>query len=212
MKVTMPVPDDPRVTMTLARGFAIGAYAGLEQSMCLAITELAGMDRDVGTLFFYRMVNSRSRTVVLEKLLNRRFKRDFNLFRNSILKRIGVLDAKRNGIVHWTLVSEVSSVDGHLDLGRVPDKVTLRPPTFWIGAEREPEALTAEDIFDFSRDCSVVSRAINAFIMLNLHDSLGESPERGAEIRQVFLEALPNVLPQDHPLYEPSPYAPPENN
>lgn len=89
-------PDHQAATQRLAllRGFAINAYAGLEQSLCLALSHVGDMPPATAATIFFKVTNTRSRNEIIITLKKRKYGDRHNFFWNSIFKEVGRLDEK----------------------------------------------------------------------------------------------------------------------
>jgi hypothetical protein len=142
------------------RGLAIQAYANLEQSLAQLFTGLAEMKMDIAQIVFFKITSADSRNKIIAKLFKRKFKSDFNLFRNSLLDQLRPIDIERNAIVHWNVVNEVG-LDAE---GKTTSVPKLMPPTFWIRDSNTPE-MRKNDLLAFITKCDFYSRLLNMFCM-----------------------------------------------
>lgn len=85
----------------VARAGAIETYAGLEGQLGMLFARLLGVDLQTAGIVFYRIVNTRSRNTILEKLLHLKHGAAYDAFWNSLVKHIRKLDGWRNEVVHW---------------------------------------------------------------------------------------------------------------
>lgn len=177
------------------RGRAIQAYAILEQSLCQLLGELSGTDREAATTIFYRIVNTGSRTGILERLLHKRHGTKFNLFWNQYFRDLRQIDLRRNAIVHWlTAMNAALNTQDMMIVG-----LNLIPPSSTSGSAPS-EYITSNDLIDFARKCSVYARLCNMFCTaaLTTDQPLDEDTKR--TWLDIFQQPLVYPLPDGHPL------------
>jgi hypothetical protein len=87
------------------RGKAIQSYAGLEQSLARLFSALAGTSQEIGGTIFFRIASADARRNLIGKLFQIKFRQQYNLFRNSLIKQLKPIDDERNQIVHWNVVN-----------------------------------------------------------------------------------------------------------
>lgn len=156
--------------LMLHRGHAVQAYAALEQSLCELLARLLRTERDVAAVVFYRMVNTRSRNSILEKLLRKREESKYNIFFNSLISHIKALDAERNGIVHWHLVTEIGGTGDAPSIAH-----SLRPPTFWDSEGDETPQHTLQSLASFIDKGHFLSRLVTMFSLHLEMEPLGDA-------------------------------------
>lgn len=139
------------------RGLAINAYASLEQSLSRALACFGEMPPDVAGLIFFRMVNTRSRMSVLEKLMRRRYGVTYGPFWNSFVRHIESLDKERNKIVHWHRASIVNS-------GPQPTFFLVSPNIYELNVGSEQ--IGVPDMVAFTIKADFFTRLLNMFILL----------------------------------------------
>ncbi len=115
------------------RGKAIQAYANLEQSLCFFLGSLADISPEVAAIIFFRIVNTGARTVILEKLLQKRHNDSYHDYWHSFEKLLRQTDQERNEIIHWNAVISVNRQDGSSEL-------TLMPPNIFGVDSNTPRA------------------------------------------------------------------------
>jgi hypothetical protein len=123
----IPADEDDRLFL-LARGRAIEAYAIYEQSLARLYAELLGVSLDYAGITFFRINNARARLAIIERLIHKRHGSQYSKFWNSLRRLLRGLDERRNQIVHWTSVDEIS------DAGRLH---TLAAPNFLDSFEQK---------------------------------------------------------------------------
>ncbi|MET0181394.1 MAG: hypothetical protein ABW199_00760 [Caulobacterales bacterium] len=182
------------VEFAVARANAIQAYATLEQSLCLALSYLAGTDREVAGIIFFKVNSARSRLEIIDKLYRRKHRRSYALFWNSVIKEAGSLDQRRNSIIHWNVSSHI-----HLgESGQQTTKLELIPANIWAFNEGS-EKIGVPQLQEFAGKCDVYSRALNIFIFM-LSGDAPHSAERDATWLPIFQQPLTYPLPENHPL------------
>jgi hypothetical protein len=72
---------------------------------------VAGTDRETANIIFFKITSADSRNKIIEKLLRKKCKDDYNLFRNSLLKHLRPIDIERNEVVHCNVVNHVGADD-----------------------------------------------------------------------------------------------------
>jgi len=185
-----PVRDTPGATkLMLARAQAIQVYASLEQSLAHLFANLLRTDAEAAGTVFFRIVNTRSRLVILKKLLRQRHASAYNVFWSSIDKALrSDIDQKRNEIVHWHVVKELNIGDD------VPTSTyKLAPPNFWTANNRSPK-ITVEDLMAFTAKCDFISRLMSMFHM----HLLGKLPDPAWP--EIFRQPVAYPPPDSHPL------------
>lgn len=157
----------------------------------MLFAHLAGVSHQVAGIIFFRIVNTRSRLAILERLMRLKHGDRYNAFFNATMKRVSALDTTRNSIIHWATMINVETPEVSF---------SLVPPNFWDHDENTPE-VTHADLIEFEIDCDYHARGLNAFTM---HLSGYELPEPS---RGIFQQPLPYPPPEDHPLFR-KPLAP----
>lgn len=157
--------------LKIARADAIQSYASFEQSLCRLFAKLLNTSDDLAGIIFYRIIASRQRNAILEELLDRNFKTQFDTFwygtpgsgstkrQPGLFALIQQIDTERNFIVHWTARVEIG-------FGRVTE--ALIPPNYWNREDKRE--ITVEMLVSFSAKADFIARAINIFTLYNLHE------------------------------------------
>lgn len=143
------------LALCTARGIAMNAYAGIEQHLAALLATFGQMPEDVAFTILYRIVNSRSRLEILDKLKKRKIGGEYALFWNSLIAEIKKIDQRRNELAHW-------HADVQLESGYRPNvsRVVLKPPSYGYGGEAE---LTIEKCEDFAHHCAIIADTMNMF-------------------------------------------------
>lgn len=180
-----------------ARGKAIQAYATLEQSLCMLMSDLADMSRESALTIFFKITSYGSRNSIIEKLIKTKHDQKFNLFWNSYLKELHKIDVARNEIVHWLSVANLAlDVNGNLLVGvNLAHPSNMHPKTI-------EEYKTPSDLLLFADKCFTFSLLCNCFVM-ETSPPPNHAP-RGAWL-QIFQQPLIYPLPADHLLFQRGP-------
>jgi hypothetical protein len=181
------------------RGKAIEQYAQLEQALFTMFCGLSGMDMKTGGTMFFRIVSTRARNIIIEDLFRNKFAEQMNLFRNSLIREIVMLDQARNSIVHWHMICPIDvGSDGALTV-----RMQLEPPTYWERDENTP-SYSSNEIIVFIDKCKFYARVITAFVMIHLPTSTishNMSEETMRPWRDIFQLAIAYPPPMDHPIF-----------
>lgn len=188
--------DDIVDPIWISRATAIEAYAHLEQALCRLFSFVGDMPTDVAGIVFFKIVSTQARSAILDKLFKRKFKGQFNLFLNSIVKSMKPIDERRNEIIHWNIVV---NTDTDQD-GNFVETISLRPPTFWVTGQMQ-NTLTNADLVAFNIKCRFYARVINFFTMVRTgkHQALGDALDSW---RDIFLQPLTYPPPAGTLLYK----------
>lgn len=177
------------------RGKAIQAYAILEQSLSRLLGDLAGTDQETTATIFYRIVNTGSRSAILERLLHKKHGTTFNLFWNQYFKDLRQIDLRRNAIVHWlTAMNAALNTQDTMIVG-----LNLIPPSS-LGRSSPKEYVTSSDLIDFACKCSVYGRLSNMFCSVTSTTERGLDEDAKKTWFDIFQRPLVYPLPEDHPL------------
>ena len=181
----------------VARATAIQAYANLEQALCRLFALVSETPMDVAAIIFFKITNTQSRRTIVQQLFKRRFKNNYHLFCNSLLKNMKTIDDRRNAIIHWNIVTDtevISDDDFRLHY-------SLKPPEFWIDTSNTTQ-LTIDDINDFHIQCDFYTRIVSFFDAISRNNYGPLSQEQLTSWRAIFLQPLIYPPPEGTPLYE----------
>lgn len=194
-----PVPP----TLQIARANAIEDYAGLEHSLCLLLGHLLKIDQKESCIIFYNIINTRSRNKIISGLLESRHGNLYDAYWHGMRKTsstpktpglfglIRQLDERRNQIVHWTVVKNITVGDD----GVTKHTQTLSPySSIWVGGYKE---ISQTDLIEFSRKTDFVARSINMFLLMTDPSRYPTIPEPW---REIFLKPTPYPPSDTHPL------------
>jgi hypothetical protein len=181
-----------------ARGFAIQAYADLEQSLCRLFAHLSGTGFDVAAIIFFKITSAGARDTILDRLLKKKHGDTYAAFWNSFQTLVRQVTHKRNEIVHWNAINEV---------GASGPKLKLTPPNFWDFDENSP-SYTTDDFYAFMKLCDYLCRFCNMFWWFIA--PLPSAQRDAATVqtwRDIFQQPAVYPPPSNHPL-SPTPQAP----
>jgi hypothetical protein len=184
-------PEDRKLQRELAlyRGLAINAYAGLEQSLFMIMADLGEIPHATARLIFFRISNARARNEIVDKLKKAKFGSKNNLFWNSVMKEIGLLDQRRNQVVHWHTNIFLGG-----DWAGVPSSSGLSNPGQLGGASPK---MTIADLKDFSSRCNVFSQALHQIVFYWRM----VPPGTMTPSLEIFQRPLTYPPPPGHPLF-----------
>jgi hypothetical protein len=91
------------------RAMAIQSYALFEQALSDLFAGLGDINPEIAGIIFFR-INATARIIILEKLFQNKYRSQYNLFRNSLIKSLRPLENERNEIVHWSCRHSYKSV------------------------------------------------------------------------------------------------------
>lgn len=171
-------------SLHIARAIAINNYAALEQALCALFSRAAAIDNRAAAIIFFKVVNTRSRMGMLDKLLKHRFPEEPRTYFKSIDSTLKKIDGLRNQIVHWVASTSIDMDTQSIDLALVhPDFTTV-----------DGDPLDIKTIQAFAKHCILYALAISAYAA-----KLGgaELPPPWPEILQ---RPLSYPLQSDHPL------------
>jgi hypothetical protein len=181
------------------RGYAIQAYATLEQGLCILFSNLAGIDFDTAAIIFFRITNTSSRNSILEKLFQKRMGDSYSLFRNSLIAQLRPIDIERNAIVHWNTVTDI----GDDENGDPKVSTCLTTPYIYTLNANAPRKGT-DDLVDFIEKCTFYSRLIDAFCLYGTEEykkfNVPEMDSVARAWRDIFQQAIVYPPPKAHPL------------
>jgi hypothetical protein len=106
----------------IARAEALNAYALLEKSLALLFSKVLETDPRYATLIISKIVNTRARNEIVQRVIDMHTVGTFKAFTNSLFARITEADSERNKLVHW-----------HVDIHS--DPLSLRPTNFLSATE-----------------------------------------------------------------------------
>lgn len=201
VSITLGAPAENEPDFQIWRAHAINSYAHVEQSLAQCISDLIGSDPVVGFTVFYQVSNARSRLRIFEKLIEHRHKDSYDVFlhgrpgtkdKSGLLGLLNSLDQRRNEIVHWHVLQEITG-DGET----MRSTLVLAPPAFWSGMAAERR--TTADMQEFSRKATFTSRILNMF---NVFNSKAIRPEGWDDKwSPVFREPCSYPPSESHPLF-----------
>lgn len=177
------------------RGKAIQGYAQLENSLCSLFALIGNIQLAAASTIFYKIVNTGSRTSILEKLMRQKHGTQFNLFWNAFFRELTIIDSRRSEIAHWMAVANVATdTENRLLVG-----VMLIPPTGSMIYNENSPNLTLNDLAEFQTKCEVFSRLVNMFT-LTTNPAQQLDDDKRATWLDIFQQPLTYPLPEGHPL------------
>ena len=185
---------EPASRLMLTRSNAINDYARVELSLAMLLAQVLGVDMEAAGIIFFRIINTRSRNIILRQLLKKRFGDKYKTFWKSMEKLLRKIDQKRNEVVHWHVAHK-------LEMGKGPDAASefeLNPPNFWA-RDRSDAAHTPESLLSFSKECDFTCRLLNMFVMY-ISGNLGNADS--GPWPEIFQQQVVYPPPRNHPLYQ----------
>lgn len=184
----MGLSNDRRLEFSSARAGAIEAYAMLEKWLSSLFAHLLKTSPSLGGIVYFRIINTRSRNRILEDLLKRRYKKACGLYWNSLLKLIGILDQRRNEIVHWHM-NYTHEEGSHPDDGM---HFSLVPATGW--ATNSDASISTDEFIQFIEKCIFTYTEVQEFLNY-LHEIDGEKLDPSHDKFQRALIYPPQDIP-----------------
>ena len=182
----------PYDRITFLRGRAIEAYSGIESSLSSLFQSILKTDALAAGTIFYRIVNSRSRNVIMENLLKQRHGTEFKAFWSSISDKIRQLDQSRNEIAHWQHAALINA--------KGSERGMLFPNNIFAHNQNTP-SWTEQRLASFCQECNFVGRLIN-MLCLFIDGQIGdEHPERRTWT-EIFHSPIEYPPPSTHPLHQ----------
>jgi hypothetical protein len=177
------------------RGHAAQSYSGLESSLCSLFAKVSDTTPEVAGIIFFKIASADSRNKIIEKLFRKKFGDKYNLFRNSLLNLLRPIDQKRNEIVHWNVVSNISGRD---ESGNYSVSVCLRPPGFIYNVGNS-EKIDSDDLLKFMEKCSFFTRLLNIFLITTGEHSPVPDADKTPWL-EIFQQPIVYPPPAGHPL------------
>ena len=188
--------------LKVARADAIHNYVNVEQALSSLLAILLGTSNDQAGIVFFNIIASRSRDKIIEGLLEKRFGNQYDRYWHGIAGGAGTkrepglfallqqLATTRNFIVHWTIA---------VNVGSGPITESLIPPNIW-GFKDDQRSLSIQDLMEFIRKASFVSRSLTIF------NSIvgGQWPDGSAQSPWPDIFQQPCTYPplDTHPLFQ----------
>lgn len=185
------------------RARCIEGYAQVEQSLNSAFADLIGTTPKLAGIVFFRLTNTHSRNAILSELLTERHGTTFDIYwhgipntpnRRGLMTIIRQLDSRRNEIVHWHTINEVS-VKG----GKAVGNLRLGKPNFWTWTPESPEISVAE-MQEFHAKADFVWRSLNMFLMITGEMAQKMDAEKLKTWREICQQPCIYPPPDNHPL------------
>ncbi|WP_154073440.1 hypothetical protein [Bradyrhizobium erythrophlei] len=158
------------------RGKAIQSYAGLEQALARLFSALAGTTQEIGGAIFFRIASADARRNLIGKLFQIKFRDQYHLFRNSLIKQLRPIDNERNEIVHWNVVNNVAADDA----GKTTSKLALMPPSTFPSpnsVSKDTDGMKA-----FANKCGFYTSLVSMFPVIAM-EGFAATPISEADMR-----------------------------
>jgi hypothetical protein len=159
--------DPEEVQFHSVRSRAIGAYGGLEQTLCELYFNLSGGAGSVSppdwqkgkaqaAEQFFKMFRSNERHSKLEALLQAKCGNTYSVFWNSLRTQLEATAKRRNEIVHWHIAKVIGDHETHHQ---------LMSPNYWAISPTTP-FITVDALWDFFDRCGALSQFCNSLNLL----------------------------------------------
>lgn len=205
-----PGPGDPAGIrpkvdqLHLACGQAINAYATLEWTLCDLFRSLAGLETNTASIIFYKIVSTRARTSIIEKLMKLKYRAEWQpdfwtfikRYCQTMLAAVTQIDLQRNEIVHWHVGIDVYSSVG----ASPPQEYPLRfEATLFSPQNMSGGALTKTiaDMDAFHVRCDFLAQSLMALYKFLENERMHEF----AAWRDIFSQPLQYPPSSPHPLF-----------
>jgi hypothetical protein len=180
--------ERPRLTASeefaIARAKGIDFYAHLELNLGLLFDALLAGDSRMAFAAFGAMQTNRKRLIALSKMLGLTYGDKYELFFDSLSRKINGLDGSRNKIVHWSSWGSGENVF----LSEHPDI---------FGRSR----FELHEIKNFEKKVGVLQNFTFYFgIYIKNPAFLDDGPPKQTPWREIFQRPIDDPLPADHPL------------
>jgi len=178
----MPKPSlDARNKFSIARAEALLGYTYIERALSLLFASILGTRARYATLIISKILNTRARNELVQKIADDVTQKKFRTFTNSLFREISDLDGKRNMLVHWLIEVREDGVS------------VLRHPDPFGGSNVE---MTERQLWELASKASFLVSVINMF------REYITKPEKGDALRNIFLQPLSCPPEPHHPLYQ----------
>ncbi len=170
----------------IARAKYIAAYAALEQQLSSLFAHLSGTTNQVAGVIFFRISSARSRLTIIDRLMRIRYGGEYRLFFNSLIRDLKQLDQKRNEIVHWYPVTQLT------DHGT---RFGLTPPNIWDSGPNT-QTLQVSDLEARRAECEFYSGLLSVFWLV----LKGHTQGAPAALLDIYQRPVEYPPPDTHPL------------
>ena len=157
--------EDLRDQFYIARAEALNSYALMEQSLSFLFASRLGTAPQYATLIVSKIVNTRARNEVIQRIVDDSSARLFRPFTNSLFTQIGKADGLRNQLVHW----HVEEKEGRFQ---------LKPADLLTTSDAR---MSEDEIVDLGRQCIFLSAVMMVF---RAHLDEWKSPSLHARFQQ----------------------------
>ena len=139
--------EDKHNSFYIARSEALNAYNLVEQGLAIVFARMLGTETRFATLIISKIINTRARNEVVQRVIDDRTKKEFRPFTNSLFTEIADVDSIRNQLVHWRV--DVMTGD-----------YTLRPADLMSDSDAR---LHEADIDELVKKCLFLAETIHFF-------------------------------------------------
>jgi hypothetical protein len=170
---------EPRDRFYIARAEALNGYALMEKGLAFLFTTALNANPRYGTLIISKMINTRARNEVVQRIVDWETGNVCRLFTNPLFSMIASADGVRNKLVHWHVKE------------RSEEEFVLIPTDVLSKSEA---ALTEQEIDAFNCLCVFIAAALGKFA------SEFNEATRDPALRGRFLQPLRYPPEPDDPL------------
>jgi hypothetical protein len=139
----------------IARAKAINYYANYEAVLAILFAQLMEVPIDYAGVPFFKIQSAPARLDIIQRLIEKRHGHTHKKFWESLQGKLRVLDADRNHLVHWVVLT-------HVGTSHKICKVTLTEPNV-MDRKANTNDKTVEWINEFSARCKFFNGLIGAF-------------------------------------------------
>lgn len=146
--------------MSLARGYAIDAFAHLEGALCDVLTAVGEMSSMAANAAFFSASTMRARLGMISDLMHLKFGKKYSAYWKSVKDRVGALTEVRNRIVHWRMTNTMDE-QGNLSIILVSENAIKLSPY--------AKVVTEQDVIAFIEEVKFLSRALTRWRLSITH-------------------------------------------
>ncbi|MEJ7776855.1 MAG: hypothetical protein WKF52_05620 [Sphingomicrobium sp.] len=172
-------PRKTRDHFNTARAEALNAYALLEKGLALLFATALSTDPRYATLTISKIINTRARNEVVQRVVNMSTVNAFKAFTNSLFVLIGQCDSERNKLVHWYVEEKHG-------------QIALRPTDLLTKSD---DRMTADDINALWAKCLFLCQLVSKF------DAHQSNWAHDPALHERFLQPLRYPPEPDDPLF-----------
>lgn len=195
MSTTSDMNDASRARdeFNIARAEAIDAYAELERSLMFLLSLMIGGKQHHSSIILSRLHNTRSRNVIIQKIVDNDTNKKYRLFTNSAFKMVSEADEFRNHLVHWHMI-QMNTIDRSTSGEKYYALIPTGPLT-----GKFPR-IYKKEIDDFRVKTKFLALQLNNFETF-LNPEIPLSDDWPQPLRDIFLQALSYPPQAGHPQY-----------